>query len=503
MTWSNEQLKLFLAFVCRSENLFNVVSSRISVRNLYDKTMFESAIILDACKRFKQEFGYLPTGFDIFKPILVDTLKAYPTVEAQAQLSGAVLGWAKDVMTINSEQLESNQSAGKKLALNFINDFSFKTKLKELSDKKIDPLRLREELNDIVFELTEVFSDQEPEEFYPLLEPENYLYSIKITPTGIGPWDAIFRGLRHSEVYLILGFTGHGKSTLAYQVATNAAKNEKVYFATYEDRAWQEADPDDPDSGKRHSVYTVKALASITGLSRDVIDLVSPDKVIGFNDLAKEMQDEILTVKNLPWARNLRVVDYSAASLESSTFSSLIQRVRKTHEKERIRLLVIDPFWPMLMRTAAAMNMHDVSEVRALGQRVADDLHKFGQELGITTILVHQLGASASDANSKKLTMYASAEIRTIAWRFENVLIISKMRNGGICDFIKAKARNSGEMNLVRTVKFEGALSQFRNLGEEEVGSITPGSHLFDTSGKHDFLESAEMIAKELTGNVE
>jgi hypothetical protein len=210
-------------------------------------------------------------------------------------------------------------------------------------------------------------------------------------------------------------------------------------------------------------------MGSLCKIPRTVFDERAPDGgLLTFEDLSEEHKDAALELKNSVAAQNWIIRDYTVAPVPKSSLTALFNDVRKMHEQERIQLFIIDPFWPLVLRTADSMGLGgDDKQLRAVGMAMAEQINKFCKELSIPIILVHQLSASGAEGSAggrKKPSMYAAAEIRTLGWRFENVAIITYPDDDNNLGLVRGKSRNSGVVGQMIMAHFDGATNSFERI---------------------------------------
>jgi len=499
--WSRERQQLLLAFMFHNRRVLDAVRASLSPRDLANQYLLEMAIPFEALIQYVDEHGDLPGDLLLFRPKLEECLKTFTGPDAVPGVEESVRKAVSSIFEADGELFEREEKVGMRLVSSFLSDFYIKGKLSRLVSSDLDLGALRERLSSLVSEIGALNTEERALHVQPLKAPELLLSGLKIVRSGVKVWDALFGGLRHSETYLILGGTGCGKSTLAVQLSVSvASRGNPVYYATFEERAVKDADPENTDGPKR-SEFLIRALGVLGSLSRREFDRVASDPAQGvktFEALPESIKTMALQFKESPAAENFNVYDYTMAGLHSATISAVLDDIRKTHKETPLKLVVIDPLWPLVLRTAAALRTgSDPQQLRVIGQGMAEQLNQFCKELQIPLVLTHQLGASAAGSRTRSrgsLNVYGSAEIRTIAWRFENVAVIVTPNQDGECGLIRAKSRFSGEMNYLVRAKLDGDRNQFIE-GGVSAGPLK-AENVVDPSGKKKFFEAADEIAE-------
>lgn len=476
--WLGQEKVLFGFMVHNREILTNILSS-VSEQEVLDNFLDHMAVIMYGLRQFMEQErdtereGKLPLAAQHLIPFLLPS-GAFPSLQQMPNINEEVIAWAKEVFAEPAEVFNGESlSWGRKLASQFILDYGITPKLRELAKSNVSPEKLKEQLTDLRELITGTVTEREPVVVQPI--KVELISGLKVTPTGLVIWDLIFKGLRHSETYLIVGPTGAGKSALAMMVgmltAANPEAKKVVLFITFEMKALIDCDPNVEGAGLR-SEFAIRAAGILGGVSRDLIDPVlnSADQVKTFESLDPTVQKTITDA--FEWAnnacQNFYVADFTDAAPIHSTYSAVTDRIREfKKEHGQLDLVIIDPFWPMLERTCAVMGITDQYGIRSKGLQMMSQLTEhFAKELKIPLVLTHQLGASG--AKSGNPTVYDTAEIRTLCQNIENVLLMTTPTQGEAL-FIRGKARHSGEVNVSFPVVFDGARSRFEKSKKLQV----------------------------------
>jgi len=448
IVWSDEKVALLALFLHAEPALLDLFVARIDVVRFCRENpqLAYLAVWADACNRYRKRYGVTPTSPQALQLALQESAR-----ELQVDAAEKLAGLFSLALRGELQALKQERELGIKLLQQFLVDFYVKPQLGKLSFSALDGLQLQQKLEELQTELLGLLKGEEaPTGFYILQDPQKYIGRPSIRRTGVAVWDALFTGgLKPTEVYVILGPTGGGKTTLAIQLSVSVAvKGHHVFYATYEQRPFV-----DGADGRPISEFTIRALSMLSGYDRN--ELVNLD----FSDpnlLPPAVKNGIELAKL--GQHNLWLHDGLSASLAEAALPGLLRIVETRHQKRKIDLLVIDPLWPLVERTMAASG-DPPTVLRTRVMSMMTELSAFAKKHKLTILLTHQV--SASGAESKRFNTYAAAEVRSLGWRPENCCVISMLDEHRRGYFVCAKSRSSGMQGQRCRVQLQGELCRF------------------------------------------
>ncbi len=433
----------------------------------------EMAAVLQAIENYEYEHDHLPPNkqavFDSLKEVVPD----FPKLDMDKTRKKKTTRWIIDLFEENDYSREkllggNNEHHSNELSELFLTEYYFLPRVSEVAHSDVDMEELKERLFEIHSDVAGARMDSEPDIVCPLKEPWTKINELETEEIGVEPLSRLMpEGWRPSELVVLLGPTGGGKSMAAIECAVKAAEKGPVYHATYEQSALKKAQPSMGEESPLFSEFTIRGVGAHSGIRRSDLG----DGGGGSIDNLNERQMDILRdMSKSDAAENWRVYDYTGqppGSSNLSAFASHLERMSDT--LGRHSLVIVDPLWPMVLKTAASKGMttSEPSQLRGEAQDMVERLHNLAEDLEVTLLLIHQLGASAAK-KSKNIDVYSAAEIRTIGFRVETLIAISKMDKYNQCHFILAKGRNTGAQGTAVKAKVDGDLNQFRVCSEDE-----------------------------------
>jgi len=478
--WNEQRLLVLFGFVVRCEDLFDMIINRLNPRHLArDFSQVTAGVLLSALAEHKETFKEMPKSVSTFSLSIDKILSQYP--EADRHTLQEIYRWIPVIFELEQKMLDAEISVGQALTRSFIQEYFINPQYREVANGNMSEIIMTQKLHDLQKEQQALAITEVPQAFYPLKEPQLYINPKKSIPLGLPVWDALFPGgLAHSEVYLILGATGGGKTLYAIQIGNRVAeKGGRVYHATFEEQVVIRTDPENEDSPLR-SEFTVRALGVSANITKNELKSDITDGTF-YDTLRPDFQTRMKTIQDEPVAKNWAVYGYVSLAPANKTIAALFRNVRQEHEKNPIKLLVIDPLWPLVQATADGLGIPS-DRLRTVADAMKEEFNSFCKELGITLLITHQIGAGAATGSAKQLTTYSSGEIKTLANRFENVLVISRPHDTTKeCYMVCAKNRNSGEMNNMIRVWLDGNSGVFKVVTEDVQSTLVdaqgvPGS---------------------------
>ena len=272
---------------------------------------------------------------------------------------------------------------------------------------------------------------------------KNYKGDFKLTglPTGFIEFDRISSGLQKSDLIVIAGETSQGKTSLALNIAGNAAIfNHRVALYSYEMNELQLTS---------RLVSAISEIPSSDILYRKLNDSDFPPITKAINDL----YDKNIFIDDVP----------------TTSYEYLEKSIRAMVLKEKIELVIID--YLQLIKTIGKNKAEATADI-------ANGLKGLSKTLDIPIILLSQL---ARDRSNPKPSMgrlknsgdiEASADIVWLVYRPEYYGITEFECNGrtypseGAAQMIIAKGRNIGIFDFVAS--FNKQLTKFEKYKEKE-----------------------------------
>ncbi len=380
--------------------------------------------------------------------------------------------WASQLYQIDKAELVPNEDArkhGQRLVNDLLADFHFRPKLLDLIDESPSASRLQEELFSLSREIRDATGTEDRRSTMPVREFTKQTKPPVVIKCGVPVFDQLVGGgFRPTETTIILGPTSGGKTLAAMQVGVKFSMFEPVYFATYEESAKKLVDPDRPEKGM-YSPFSLRAAGPAFGISREELQAVDYD----VSKLPRAKREDIERIQSGPMGVNFKVEDYKQRTGAGASVSGLIHDIRREVEERGIKMAIVDPFWPLCLKTASTRGASlDPQILRNEAVNIIEQLHEAAEQLHIILLITHQLGASAAQKTAKTLDVYGAAEVRTMAWRPENTIIVSKADHSGNCYLILGKGRNCGKKGSKILVKLDGNKNQFVPPDDQEESSV-------------------------------
>lgn len=448
-----------MAFLVRSQTLLTAAEAADPQRLYQVENEPALGIFLAALKNYRDQNGFLPGSPTALKAAIRDLSDEFPVIDASWD---SIETWAEEIYALDPSRLGSKRAEKERSRYlrEFLGDFRFKPKIQELLNSNIQFEAFRESLQQEVMGMFDEGSGQEAQVVHPLASAPDYINEIARYEIGVQVLSSLLdAGLAPTEVTTILGPTGGGKSTLAVQLGVDqATQGHRVLHFTLEESAVKKANPMDPDDDRLYSPLTIRALGAALDITRSEIKEAKT-----FENLSREAREgwkKLSTSKNL---QNWEVVDFVSADRSQATLSALLQKARSLASNgSRVSYLVIDPLWPLVLNTAQVKGRGTEPKIlRAEAQNMMETIVQFAEELECHIVVAHQLGASAAEKAASSQTAYGAAEIRSLNWRVQNCLVISKQNKQGYCEIILAKGRNTGAGGTRIKARLDGNACKF------------------------------------------
>lgn len=255
--------------------------------------------------------------------------------------------------------------------------------------------------------------------------------------TGFTELDKITAGLQNSDLIIIAGRPAMGKTTLAMNIAENAALNEDVPVAVF-------------SLEMPVGQLTNRMISSIGRIDHGAIR----------SGKVNDHWDNITLTTNRLNAAPIFIDD-----TPSLTSSELRNRARRLKQQEDIGLIVVD--YLQLMQCPGTENR--TNEIGAISRT----LKAIAKELNVPVIALSQLSRGVDQRSNSRPIMSDLRESGSIeqdadviAFVYRDEVYNEESHDKGTAEIIIRKQRN-GDIGTVR-LAFNGALSRFDNLAHYE-----------------------------------
>ena len=264
-------------------------------------------------------------------------------------------------------------------------------------------------------------------------------------PCGVNFVDLLLAGgPRPKEVYGLLGMSGGGKTTLSNQIAIGAARHQRrMAVFTYEE-------PPTPE-------YFVPVYACASGVNREELEKLGPGSTMADlpEDTRKQVQESMGSIND--W---LEFFDMSGTGGRGSRGIPEIESLldRRAMEGNPVNGVIIDWFWPMVVRFFNRSAGTKFSEERYIAQKMCDDIKDMAARQNIWVVVNQQLAPSEGSSNKKK-AWHNSAELKSFAWYFNGCFVLEPLSDQNMSTLHLSKGR-SIKTNSIH-VKLEGERATF------------------------------------------
>ena len=287
--------------------------------------------------------------------------------------------------------------------------------------------------------------------YSPLKEIEDLAVYAPRIPTGINWLDEVTSGGgRESELWLILGPTGGGKTAITVQYAcAQAMMGNATLWATYEQ-------PAEGDIAER-------IISCVTDVSLDVIR----DK--GFKNLPEDVQSKYWA--SVQGAEDfLYMLDMTKLELAHDTdpkdnggMYSVWQQYKdlKAHGVN-IKTIIVDWFGAMMSLVSANTNKDLTNGYRFAAQAEIDIARKMAKEEKVFIIFLHQTNAEAQKMRPTSLpNKTVAADMKTMAYYMDMELILGNRDVHNVCWISNPKSRKGASIH--KTIRLIGDKCRFVN----------------------------------------
>ena len=285
--------------------------------------------------------------------------------------------------------------------------------------------------------------------YHPLREMPNLAVYQKRIPTGINWLDELTSGGgREGELWLILGGTGQGKTSLTVQYAVQQAlMGNSTLWATYEQAV-------EGDIAER-------IIANVTDTSLDQI------RDRGFDNLDEEIQrkfwasvagaDEKLIIMDMTKLQRNNAVD----PLDNGGMYTIWQQYKKLKDEGKAPKTIIVDWIGAMMSGIGALTGRDLSKsFRFMTQAEIDIARRMVKEEPLQIIFFHQTDSVTQKQRPTYLAdKTASKDMRDLAHYMDIEIILGNRDINNILYVQSAKSRKGNP--IVRTVKLIGDKCKF------------------------------------------
>lgn len=247
-------------------------------------------------------------------------------------------------------------------------------------------------------------------------------------PCGVGFVDLLLSGgPRQREVYGLLGMSGGGKTTLSNQIALGSARrHRRAAVFTYEEPVTSE--------------YLVPVYACASGILKEELEKLGPGSTL--DDLPEEERKQVRESMEAvnDW---VEFFDMSGTGGRGSKGIPEIEAVldRKRMEGEPVETVIIDWFWPMLVRFFNRSSNTKFSEERFLAQQMCDEVKDMASRQNVW-VLVNQQLAPAEGSGNKKKGWWNAAEFKSFAWYFHGCFVLEPLSDQNMTTLHLSKGRS-------------------------------------------------------------
>ncbi len=509
MKWDEERLVHLIELMYANEDVFQAFEKGIRESEnllkpfeyLYEENfdryphlpIAEISVVFTIISKCISEYNRTPENIDFLKNIGTDI---FATVEIP-KYSKSKIGNIIKRCCKNKTQLSNRigEQRATEIMDQFIADFYFKSKIISLvQTHKNGAFNLSPKLRNMS-DIIDGCSPGAPPEYYGLELAETMLDEVVSSKTGLDFLERLMPdGFVSGDVILLAGPTGTGKTTFCVQAAMDVAVDNGGFVAhfTYEEAFERKADPKKvPKEGETNnrSELTARAIACKLGISRTRTKK-------GLTNLSEAEIANIRDLSSGPCGRDWKIIDMTKAKGAKQTFEGMKDKARKCHEERHIDLLIIDPFWDLVMVTAMwEYTNPSLEQIRSCANDIAAKLKDFADELGVPILVTHQVSAEGAKDNPKKVSSYCLAESRVLMWKWTVGLVMTKMDENNQNALVFVKGRSQGEVGAYEKLSYDRKTSSF------ELRKDNEAVNKLDVGG----LQSKNMIEafEDISGQIE
>ena len=441
---------------------------------------------MDTLKRNRKQYGLNP-------PLEVIAAGISEVVQADRTLPDEMREKCDDILTKLQQKDIPDLPTGRRLVSHLVQMEANRKLMSQLqSNAELQELQQSVDASQkLVTALEQVESPADEEEELPAVvkpfkEIDKLAKKVVLIPTGIN-WldDVTSGGGRAGEMWLILGPSGGGKTTLTVQYSSaQALMSDDTLWVTYE----QSVEGD----------IAERMIANITDTSLDEI------RDIGFDDLDQSIKDKF-------WAAtggvddHLVAIDMTRRKCDPSDpedyggiHSIDIELQKLKAEGFKPKTVIIDWFG-FMMSTIAANLGYDLSTCyRFKAQEEILKALKWAKKEKVLLIFLHQLSNEASDKRPTYLANATEAQdMRSMRNYFTLVMVLGVRDVNDVCWFHSPKARRSARVK--RTLQLIGDKQRFIKvdgwLPNKDGNFYNPAN---SGGGAQDFHGAAEEYSREI-----
>ena len=280
-------------------------------------------------------------------------------------------------------------------------------------------------------------------------------------PTGLRDLDDKLGGLHQSDLVIIAGRPSMGKTSLATNIAFNAAKHIQ-------------------DNGKKSSIAFFSLEMSSEQLSTRIL---SEQARIGSNDIRRGRISDEQFDQFLETSKNIAELPLFIDETPAISIAAMSNRARRIKRLHGLDMIVVD--YIQLMRGTTYNKDGRVQEI----SQITQGLKAIAKELGVPVVALSQLSRQVEQRDDHKPQLADLRESGSIEQDADVVMFVyreayylerkqpklgsiehaewqSKMNDvNGLADIILGKQRH-GPTGVVK-VEFEGIYTKFKDLGKK------------------------------------
>lgn len=382
---------------------------------------------------------------------------------------------------------------GRRLVSNLVK-LEANRRLKAQIDANADLMALQQSIDSskrVMTSLEDDGKDEDDEEELPAVvrpfkDIERLARKVTLVPTGIN-WldDVTSGGGRAGEMWLILGPSGGGKTTITSQYASaQALMSDDTLWVTYE----QSVEGD----------IAERMIANITDTSLDEI------RDVGFTNLDKSVQDKFWSAVSgvddhlVTLDMTVRKCDPTDPEDYGGIHSIDIELQKLKKDGYRPKTVIIDWFGFMMSTIAENLGLDLDRCYRFKAQEELRKAMKWAKKEKVLLIFMHQLNIEASEKRPTYLAKSTEAQdMKSMRNYFTLVMVLGVRDDNDVCWFHSPKARRSARVK--RTLQLIGDKQRFIKVDgwmpNRDGNFYKPGA---DGSTPSDFRGKAESYSREL-----